>query len=120
MRNVLACLLLVACSKEPKMTPEQYGAKNTALMNGVSSLFAADGTDCKKLAADIDTFMKDHDSDMQHVVAYEKSHPKDKAAYDESTGNRLLEDFADKAKAGLAACMDDPTFKAAWDRFTKD
>jgi len=101
------------------MTPEQYADKNTALMNGVSALFLADGTDCKKLAGDIDRFMKDHDSDMQHVVAYEQSHPKEKAAYDESTGNRLLDDFTEKAKPGLTACMDDPTFKAAWERFTK-
>jgi hypothetical protein len=119
MRIVLVCLALVACKKEPTMTVEQYEAKNTGLMNGVTALFAADGTDCGKLATDLDRFMKEHDDDMQHVVAYEGAHPTDKAAFDEKAGNKLLADFGDKAKPGLAACMDDPKFKAVWDRFTK-
>jgi len=120
MRIVLVCLALVACKKEPTMTAQQYEDKNTMLMNGVTALFVAGGTDCGKLATDLDKFMKDHDDDMQHAVAYEQSHPKDKAAYDEKVGNKLLEDFGNKAKAGLGACMDDAKFKPVWDRFTKD
>ena len=102
------------------MTAEQYTQKNTALMNGVTALFVADGTDCKKLSTDLEKFMKDRDDDMQHVVAYEQAHPKEKAAFDEGAGNKLLAEFGDKAKPGLTACIDDPTFKAAWDKFTKD
>lgn len=120
MRNVLACLLLVACSKQPAMTAQQYEDKNTALMTDVTALFVASGSDCNKLTTNLETFMKAHDDDMQHVVAYEQAHPADKQAYDSKIGNKLLEEFGDKAKTALAACMDDPKFKAAWDKFTKD
>lgn len=120
MRLALSCLLLVACSKRPTMTAQQYEDKNTALMNSVTALFVGAGTDCSKLTTDLEKFMKDHDDDMQHVVAYEQSHPADKQAYDSKIGNKLLEEFGDKAKPALSACMDDPKFKAAWDKFTKD
>ena len=102
------------------MTAQQYEEKNTTLMNGVTAVFVGAGTDCHKLTTDLETFMEERNDDMQHVVAYEQAHPADKQAYDSRIGNKLLEDFGDKAKAGLTACIDDAKFKAAWDKFTKD
>jgi hypothetical protein len=119
MRNVLVCLLLIACKKEPTMTQDQYEAKNIMLFDGVNGVFAADGTDCTKLAADLDAFITAHENDMNHVVAYEQAHTGAKAAFDAKIGDQKLQEFATKAKAGLAACIDDAKFKAVWDKFTK-
>lgn len=119
-RRILLLLALVACKKEPAMSVEQYETTNTRLVTDVTAVFVAGGTDCKKLAADLDRFMTAHDDDMQHVVAWEQSHPKEKAAYDERTGNKLLGDFGAKAAAGIGACESDPTFKPVWDKFTKN
>jgi hypothetical protein len=119
MRIALVCLLLIACKKEPTMTQDQYEAKNIMLFDGVNGVFAAGGTDCTKLATDLDAFITAHESDMQHVVAYEAAHAGAKAAFDAKIGDAKLQEFATKAKAGLAACMDDAKFKAVWDKFTK-
>ena len=116
---LLVCLLLIACKKEPTMTQDQYEAKSILLFDGVNGVFAAGGTDCTKLATDLDAFITAHEDDMNHVVAYERTHAGAKAAFDAKIGDAKLQEFATKAKDGLAKCMDDPKFKAVWDKFTK-
>ena len=102
------------------MSVDQYEAMNTKLTTDVTAVFVAGGTDCKKLATDLGAFMTAHDGEMTQIVAWEQSHAKEKASYDSRTGNKLLEEFGQKASAGLGACESDPTFKPVWDRFTKN
>jgi hypothetical protein len=120
MRRPLLLLLLVGCKREPAMTVAQYEATNTRLVTDVTALFVADGTDCTRLAGDLTTFMASRDGDMKAVVAWEASHAREKIDYDQRTGSKLLDEFAQKASAGLGACMSDPTFKRVRDRFTKN
>lgn len=119
MRRALLLIALVACKKEPAMTVAQYEATNTKLVTDVTALFVADGTDCARLAADVTKFNADHDAEMRSVVAWEASHTREKIDYDQRVGDKLLEEFGQKSRAGLAACISDPGFKSAWDAFTK-
>jgi len=110
-------LLVGGCSKE-RLSTAQYEARNTELMTAITAVFAADGKDCPKLAGAIERFLVERKADMEAVVAFESSHPKDRANYELNTGLRLQREFAERANPALEACANDQQFQDAWSRFT--
>ncbi len=73
-----------------------YEAKGLALMNSMIAVFAADGTDCAKLATDITKFIGDNQDKFSAFKAYETAHPEAKKEMETKSAD-VMKDFMAKA-----------------------
>jgi hypothetical protein len=89
-----------------------YETRGNALMDKMIGIFAADGKDCDKLAADINKFLDDSKGDMDAVMAYEKAHPDDKKAMDKKNEAKTKE-FMEKAGPAIEGCKDNKALQDA-------
>ena len=91
---------------------DDYVAKGTAMLDKMTAIFAADGTDCDKLAADITKFMADNKGTMDAAKEWEKAHPDDKKAMDKKAEPQEKA-FMDKAGPAIDKCKGNKALEEA-------
>ncbi|MDB4952448.1 MAG: hypothetical protein JWO36_17 [Myxococcales bacterium] len=89
-----------------------YEAKSGELMDKLTAIFVADGTNCDKLAGDVNKFVDDNKPSIDATAAYEKAHPDDKKAVTEKEKVKTKE-FESKAGPSIDACKDNKAFQTA-------
>jgi len=82
-----------------------YEAKGFAAFDKMMAIFAAAGTDCDKLAADMTTFITENKEMMEAADAYEAAHPDAKKALDAKMQAKMKEGEG-KMGAAMEACKD--------------
>ena len=92
---------------KPITTDDDYIAKGSELTNRLIAIFKADGTDCDKLADDLDTLH----ADTAVMDAYDKDHPEVKAKLEAAMEPRQAEVMGAIAPA-MNACAGNAKFKA--------
>jgi hypothetical protein len=89
-----------------------YEAKGTAVMKQMIDIFATDGKDCAKLAADVNKFMDANLGNFKAFDAFEKAHPDAEAAL-KTKEEALSKEFEAKAGPSIDACKDNKDLQAA-------
>jgi hypothetical protein len=82
-----------------------YEAKAMGAMDKMTAIFAADGKDCDKLAADMTKFGAENKALMVSSKAYEKEHPDAKKALDEKMKPKM-EGMMGAMGPAMEACKD--------------
>jgi hypothetical protein len=114
-------LATTACSKkggasDPAINNDaDYESKVTAFMDKYIAVLAADGTDCGKLAKDINALIDDNKALMDNIDAYEKAHPEASKALDTKLEAKFKEE-QDKLAPVRAACKESKELHAATSR----
>ena len=80
-----------------------YIAKSKVAMTQLVDMFKADGTDCDKIAADLEKLQTD--PQFVAIEAYEKAHPDAKKQLDAETKDQEKA-FEAAAEPGIKACQD--------------
>ena len=96
----------------PVTSADDYQTRGTALLDKMTAIFAADGKDCAKIAADVSKYVDDNKAEIDAVTAYEKAHPADKKAWDEKNKAKT-DDFMAKAGPAMDACKDNKALQDA-------
>jgi hypothetical protein len=89
-------------------TAAEYEAKATPLMAAVMAVFAADGTSCDKLGADMTKLVLDNKQAFRAAIDYEHAHPADKKVLAWSSKEYLV-----AAMPSINACRDNKAFSEA-------
>ena len=84
---------------------EEYVAKASAAMDKMIEIFKAAGTNCDKLADDINKFATDNTDFMKSSKAYEKTHPDVQKKFDDSAKDKM-KSFEEAAGPAMGACKD--------------
>ena len=94
-------------------------AKGLELMKGLADVFAANATDCDKLAAGIEKFTADSKDDLVKITAAEKKlTPEQKKAYDAKQKGAEKE-MTDKMTPALTKCSKNKNVEKAFTELTK-
>ena len=96
----------------PVTSADDYQTRGTALLDKMTAIFAADGKDCAKIAADVSKYVDDNKGEIDAVTAYEKAHPADKKAWDQKNKAKT-DDFMAKAGPSMEACKDNKALQDA-------
>jgi polyisoprenoid-binding protein YceI len=89
-----------------------YESKAMAAMDKMTAIFAAGGTDCDKVAADMIRFVDENKALFRSAKAWEKDHADEKKLFDTKVKARR-EDFMAKAGPTMQACKDHKGFQDA-------
>ena len=89
-----------------------YETRGNALMDKMINIFATDGKDCDKIAADMNKFMDENKGEIDSIMAYEKAHPDDKKAMDKKNEAKT-KDFMEKAGPAMESCKDNKALQDA-------
>jgi hypothetical protein len=136
----LSLTMFVACSKadqpgaakpEPAVpaatTPATTVAGNSelenkgiAMMQRMGDMFAADATDCEKLAVDIKAFIVQHRELLAQLTELERSQSDQEKLAFEARNKPVQDAVAAKIDPALAACGDNPNVQAAMKDFPTD
>lgn len=100
-------------------TAAAYEARATALTDQLLGMFAADGTDCDKLAADLTSFVKQNRRLFARLKAFEQEHPEAEQAFDDKMQAREQE-IDSKLAPTLEACKNHEALAAAIDKLPKN
>lgn len=96
-----------------------YETRATALTDQLLAMFAADGTDCDKLATDLTSFVTQNRGVFARLKAFEQAHPEAEQAFDRRMQAREQEIDA-KLAPTLEACKNHEGLAAAIDRLPKN
>jgi hypothetical protein len=114
--TIAGLLATTACSKkgsDPAINnAADYESKLTAFMDKYIAVFAADGTDCSKLAKDINSLIDDNKALMDNIDAFEKAHPDAEKALEAKLGAKFNEE-EEKLAPVKAACKESKELHAA-------
>jgi len=84
---------------------EDYVAKASTAMDKMIEIFKAAGTNCDKLADDINKFASDNAEFMKSSKAYEKTHPDVQKKFDDAAKDKM-KSFEEAAAPAMGACKD--------------
>ena len=90
----------------------QYETLGTDITNKLLALFAANGKDCDKLAADLTKFGEDNRKLFEALKAFEKANPEAEKAFDAKMESREKE-FEEKIGPAFDACQNHEGMKKA-------
>lgn len=90
----------------------QYETLGVDMTNKLLAIFAADGKDCDKLAADLTKFGEDNRKVFDSIKAFEKEHPDAEKAFNEKMKGREKE-FEEKVGPAFEACQNHEGMKKA-------
>lgn len=96
-----------------------YETHATDLTNKLLAIFAADGKDCDKLAADLTKFGDDNRKLFESLKAYEQAHPDAEKKFDEKMKPREKE-MEEKIGPSFEACKDHEGMKKAMQNMPLD
>jgi hypothetical protein len=91
---------------------QQYEALGMDMTNKLLAIFAADGKDCDKLAADMTKFGEENRKTFEAIKNFEKANPDAEKAFDEKMKPREKE-FEEKLSPAFDACQNHEGMKKA-------
>ncbi|HEU4614626.1 MAG TPA: TSUP family transporter [Kofleriaceae bacterium] len=100
-------------------TAAAYETRATALTDQVLAMFAADGTNCDRLATDLTSFVKQNRGLFARLKAFAEAHPEAEQAFEDKMQAREQEIDA-KLAPTLEACKDHEGLAAAIDKLPKN
>jgi hypothetical protein len=93
----------------------QLQTRSIAMMRRMADLFAADGKDCEKLAADLKTFIADNKSLLSQLDALTEEQ---KEAFPANVDVAAVQaTIAEKMQGAMIACAENPSLRAAMQEF---